>query len=98
MRKIQLELLQGDGAALVTVEDLVDLAEMRIADFRDSSALSHKPTGRFVGLSTDGRIVLCRGPLWMEGGIWRGTIGEEATRNMEGAPISSGSLSLSIVR
>lgn len=94
MRQIDPRQLTGDGAALLTVESVEDLAPMMAADFKDDHALS--AGGLYVGISPEGRVVLCSGPAWMSGGLWRAAVDEAATAS--GGPLTRERLSLVLIK
>ena len=63
-------LLPKEGLALLTAPEIDGNSQMFLADFRDYQVLIHKPTGHFLGFSSQLGIRLCRGPKQMIDGMW----------------------------
>lgn len=58
------------GMVLLTSEEVNSSSKIMMADFRDDKALFHEKSGRYVGLSSDGRMRLGGKPLHMIDGLW----------------------------
>jgi hypothetical protein len=70
MRRFNPRVLTDRDLVLLTIEDIVDSSPMFMADFRDSFALVHKKTGRFIGADHFGYLRLGMDPKLVDG-IWR---------------------------
>ncbi len=56
--------------ALLTAEAVSRNCPMRWADHRDTHALYHSESGRFVGLNIDGELLLGQEGIRMVDGVW----------------------------
>lgn len=55
---------------LLTAEEVSLESDMGVADFRDTHALYHEKSGRFVGLCEDGVMRLGSVPPELVNGVW----------------------------
>lgn len=97
MRRLESSHLRDGAAVLLTADDVCDLAELCAADFRDTHAAVHR-SGLYVGVGRDGAVALCRGPAWMEAGIWMAEPDRTATESLRGQVLTPDSLSLGLIR
>jgi hypothetical protein len=71
MKPVDWDIVPDDGTMiLLTTNDIIDDANLYIADFKDLKALIFKPTRSFVGLTRTRGIRLGKGPPRMINGIW----------------------------
>lgn len=70
MRPVEWNIVPPEGPlVLLTMDDVVDGIPAQMADFRDSKALVHRRTGRWMGLGRRG-IRLGSGVPELRDGIW----------------------------
>ena len=58
------------GMVLLTSLEVSPSSKVMMADFRDDKALFHEKSGKYVGLSSDGKMRLGGKPLHMVDGLW----------------------------
>ncbi len=70
MKSFDYDLIPRGKFVALTSSSIDGQSPMSIADFRDNQILIFKPTGNYIGYSTETGIRLCKGPVTMENGIW----------------------------
>jgi hypothetical protein len=70
MKDFDYRLLPETGMALMTARDIDGSSPMYLADFKDNQVLSYRPTGHFIGFSSQLGLRLCKGPPKMLNGMW----------------------------
>jgi len=78
MKVFSYDLLPDRGLAVLTAPDIDGSGPMYLADFRDSQVLIFKPSGHFLGFSRERGVLLCKGPLRMQDGLWTANPDEQA--------------------
>jgi len=96
LRKISSEFL-SDSLLLLTMAEVVDGSALMAADFRDTHALFHSGTGRFIGLSRDRGIRFGSPPVRMENGIWVLEEDPELAETVKDVRISASDLTLKAI-
>ncbi len=78
---------------VLATADGVGSSEISAADFRDTHALFHRESGRFVGVDSSGTMWLGKTPISMIDGVWYMEIDGDARYEM----IPAASLELRII-
>lgn len=81
----------------MTMEEPIDGEPLMIADFRDTHALFHKETGRFVGLTRRRGVRLGCPPLRLKDGIWYLNEDMKLGKLRQDIPITSDTTSLELI-
>lgn len=93
------KLVPDDGIiVLLTMRDIVDKADLMIADFKDTHALIFKKTGNFVGLSKSRGVRLGKKPIRMISGIWYAFEDLEAQKKYRNVNLTADLLSFGPIR
>ena len=77
---------------LLTAEEAAYGSEVCMADFRDTHALFHEASGKFVGLCEDGAMRFGKLPLAMVDGIWYLEEDSDAQERYKDVPTTEASL------
>lgn len=87
MRQIDSQVLAQLPYVVMLTAKSVDVYEtIMIADFKDSEALFHEPSGRFVGMELNGSMCLGKKPIVMQDGVWYMNIDDEMNEKYRGVP------------
>jgi hypothetical protein len=99
VRPIDWKLVPDGGImVLLTMRDIVDQADLMIADFKDTHALVFTMTGNFVGLTKDRGARLGKKPIRMINGIWYAFEDLEAQKKYKNVDLTANLLSFKPIR
>jgi hypothetical protein len=98
MRQIDWKLVPEHGRmVLLTIQDLVDEVPLMIADFRDTHALFHPKSGRFLGLTRNRGMRMGKSPIQMIDGIWYINEDDEIAEKFKDLEVKSEDLILKVI-
>ena len=98
VRTVDWRIIPTEGIlVLMTMEELVDGEPLMMADFRDTRAIFHNETGRFLGLTRRRGVVFGRAPIRLKNGIWYLNEDMELNKVKQDVPITSETASLELI-